>query len=626
VAISFSRPDPSSPAAVADANFPTSRRGFDQQEVRDFLRMVAAELARAQERERYLEQELRARRQQLAQPGLPAELDDETVARLLGEETTRIVQAARESATTIRTRAEETAERLVRDARDEAQRLREDAELEAVRRRKDADTDAEAELEMAKQQGREMVEEARAYRERALAELARRRDLARQQIDQLVHGRDRLLQAFERARLAASDVVSDLQPLGELDEYVNLSPTTGPVPVMVPASRLAAQSSIAVDALAERASSDPADPALDTAEPEPEPEPVATVAEDDETAEIESVAAAAEPTDTAAATDTAEAAAAEATDTAEATETTDAADVTDTAEPTDAGAPPSAAPAEPPAVGRNATVLRFPSTVEPPTDALVDEAEDDDITANDVDDLFARLRAQRDTTPAAPAPATGVVDGALFEQRDEALTPLITASARKLKRVLADEQNSALDRLRGKEAVATLDDLLPAEADHVARYADAIAADVLAAVQAGADSVTPDTSVGDAPLAAVRTAIRDDLVAPLRARLADRIGEAAGDNEAITRSARAVYREWKTKHIDDHLDDFLRLAFGHGLLAAMPPGASCRWVADPTVGPCSDCEDNTLQGLVPAGSPYPTGHVTAPAHAGCRCLITRADR
>ncbi|MEI7619761.1 MAG: DivIVA domain-containing protein, partial [Actinomycetota bacterium] len=60
MAISFSRPDPSSAASVSSAQFPTSRRGFDQAEVRDFLRMVAAELARLQERERFLERELRS--------------------------------------------------------------------------------------------------------------------------------------------------------------------------------------------------------------------------------------------------------------------------------------------------------------------------------------------------------------------------------------------------------------------------------------------------------------------------------------------------------------------------------------------------------------------------------------
>ncbi len=116
-------------------------------------------------------------------------------------------------------------------------RLREEAEVEASRRRSDAASDAEAELAMAKQQGREMVNEARAYRERVLSELARRRELAREQIEQLMHGRDRLMQAFERARVVAVDVVAELKPLGEPNEYVNLSPTTGPVPVMLPNTR-----------------------------------------------------------------------------------------------------------------------------------------------------------------------------------------------------------------------------------------------------------------------------------------------------------------------------------------------------------------------------------------------------
>ena len=214
------------------ASFATGRRGFDQSEVRDFLRMVAAELARLQERERYLDRELRTAQRGGPNPAIA--LDEEVVTRMLGEEAARILATAREAATQIKVRAEEAAARIVRDAADEGQRVREEAQVEAARRRQDAAADAESELEMAKQQGREMVNEARAYRERVLTELSRRRELARQQIEQLVHGRDRLVQAFERARLAAVDVMSELVPLGEPTEYVNLSPTTGPVPVMLP--------------------------------------------------------------------------------------------------------------------------------------------------------------------------------------------------------------------------------------------------------------------------------------------------------------------------------------------------------------------------------------------------------
>ena len=157
---------------------------------------------------------------------------------MLGEETLHVLQTARESASQIKIRAEEGAARILREATEDANRTREQAEIEASRKRTDAAADAEGEVSLAKQQGREMVNEARAYRERVLSELTRRRELARQQIEQLILGRDRLLQVFERARLVAVDVVAELTPLGEPEEYVDLSPTTGPVPMMVPARSL----------------------------------------------------------------------------------------------------------------------------------------------------------------------------------------------------------------------------------------------------------------------------------------------------------------------------------------------------------------------------------------------------
>ena len=116
-------------------------------------------------------------------------IDDETVDRLLGEETSRILQTARESAPQIKIqgRGGRGTASCARPPR-RPSGSREEAEIEATRRRTDAAADAEAEVAMAKQQGREMVEEARAYRERVLSELARRRELARQQIEQLIHG------------------------------------------------------------------------------------------------------------------------------------------------------------------------------------------------------------------------------------------------------------------------------------------------------------------------------------------------------------------------------------------------------------------------------------------------------
>ena len=161
------------------------------------------------------------------------------------------------------------------------------------------------------------------------------------------------------------------------------------------------------------------------------------------------------------------------------------------------------------------------------------------------------------------------------------------------------------------------------------RYFDALAGDLGAAAAAGAASLdaSGDTPapVDDAVLTPIRKALAADLVQPLRDRLTAGIDAVDGDNEDLTKKARAIYREWKTRRIDDELDDLLRNAYGRGAFAAIAEGQPVRWMFDPTVGACSDCEDNSLQGSVPAGTAFPTGHVCAPAHDGCRCLVLRAD-
>ncbi len=577
MAMSFARPDPSSPASVADAAFGTGRRGFDQGEVRDFLRMVAAELGRLQERERFLERELRSAQ---SNPDLTSvQMDEQSLTRLLGEETARVLTTARESAAEIRQKAEQSAAQLLSEAGDEAARIREEAEIEASRRRSDAAADAEAELSMAKQQGREMVNEARAYRERVLSELARRRELAREQIEQLLHGRDRLMQSFERARLVAVDVVAELQPLGEPDEYVNLSPTTGPVPVMVPNS--------------------------------PRPVESVDVADDAEVVEVAEVA-----------------------DDAEVTTESDAVDV---AEEID----------EEPVVEE----LLEESVDEAPVDeAPVDEAEPDVIRDDVVVDLFARLRADASLVAVAESDETEtdetesdasenvastgdeVEEATPFDQRDADLTPLIVASAKKLKRVLADEQNEVLDALRRREPVRSLSDLLPAPAEHLGRYRVVIVDDLLAAANAGASLVTPGRVArikkADAAKASeAGEAVLDEwLIVPLRERLERCVIDGDGDNAGITKRVRAVYREWKTQHIDEQLDDVIRASHGHGVFAAIESGVAVDWVADPAHAVCSDCDDNTLGGSVGAGAAFPTGHRFPPAHLGCRCILLPADR
>ena len=200
------------------------------------------------------------------------------------------------------------------------------------------------------------------------------------------------------------------------------------------------------------------------------------------------------------------------------------------------------------------------------------------------------------------------------------------ASARKLKRVLADEQNEALDGLRRGSAV------LPARDEHTARFAEAIDDELRAAAAAGAASVGTGRGAKlnkaqmTTAIGAGRDALAEWLVNPLRERLERQLADGAGDNEAIAKSIRSVYREWKTQHIDEQLDDVLRTTHGRAVLAALPDGAPVCWGVDVEHPACADGDDNALAGCVSAGTPFPTGHLFAPSHTGCRCLLVPADR
>jgi hypothetical protein len=104
------------------------------------------------------------------------------------------------------------------------------------------------------------------------------------------------------------------------------------------------------------------------------------------------------------------------------------------------------------------------------------------------------------------------------------------------------------------------------------------------------------------------------------------VADAAGDSGELTELIRGIYREWKTQRIDEHLDDVVRNAYGHGALAGVPAGTAVTWTVDPRATVCPDCDDNALAGEVTAGSPFPTDHLCAPAHPGCRCMLVRVSR
>ena len=653
MAISFSRPDPSSPAAVGSAAFPTGRRGFDQAEVRDFLKMVAAEMARLQERERFLEGELRA--MQTRGLSAPGRLDEETVTTLLGEEAARVLTAARDASTQIRDRAEESATRLVKDAAEDAARIRESAVIEAARIREDSAQDAESEIDMAKQQGRDMVNEAREYREKVLSELGRRRDAARSQIEQLLHGRDRLMNAFERARIASEDVIGGLTDAHDEPEFiVDLSPTTGPIPIVNPEHPSVKMFDREEEITEVEATVDVVDATagiifdheteLEIVDVLEAAEEIQVVVEAPVVIEMDRVDHPVHVVSDEVAVDVD----VEVSDSPQ----TNVVSLFGRGRRSPDMPEIEVAEVEVVEVEVAEVVEAEPSVIEVPKVEAAVVVETVRPKTAGVDDIFAKLRASSTADvatvvapiPVASAPVVEPVakkvvekkgkakpavvpaDPARFEERNEALSSVVVAAARKLKRVLADEQNTVLGHLRAKRSSLEIDAILGTIDEHAKRYGVAVAEETMTSASAGAKSVK---TAGGSSRRVTQKAISEHTAATIAAGLVAgfredtriAIGEAEGDREVLTSLMRDVYRKWKMEMIDTHVDDISCSAYSKGAFLALEPGSALSWMVDPVSHCCSECEDNSLAGMVTRGDNFPTGHSHPPAHAGCRCLV-----
>ena len=626
MAISFSRPDPSSPAAVGSAQFNVSRKGYDQGEVRDFLRMVSAELARLQEREKFLESEMRAMQTRgLSDPGV---LDEATVTALLGEETARVLTVAREAAQQMRDRAAETAERIVREASAEVARLREQAEIESSRRRSDAATDSESEIDLAKQQGREMVNEARAYREKLLNELAVRRELARQQIEELIRSRDRLKAAFERASLAASGVVGDLTDFDEAAEEFQQA-----VPVVIetkPISVIEPRNDSPTNVLPfdrEKFEDDATEPVNELVS---EPEILEPVVEAENIVPV----------------------------------------IQDSA-PTIADEQPAESDD-----GHRAKIVQMfgrtsrrlhPSTETPEVDQSVptvpeakpSEAKPPELIKkiepkkSSVDDLFAKLRQagaenvassvktvkdsshKTTETPkkAVEPPKPIEPDLKMFERRDSALIAVDEMLVKKLKRVLADEENAMLNYLQSKKAQVALEKVLPSFENQLQTFVEATSKELIEAAMSGAQSLSKSLKsdlrkkISNATVMQVLSKkLADDIVYPLRERIQKCVESSDGSASEMSSLIRSTYREWKMKQVDKIVGDISRLAYSRGAYLVLETGVKVCWMVDPNGPPCADAEDNSLAGEVNCGEKFPTGDEHPVIHAGCKCLVVPSSR
>jgi DivIVA domain-containing protein len=611
--------DSSSPAAVATATFSQVRKGYDSNEVRSFLQDVSAALTRAQTAEAEARARLDTALFELeslrAKPHVPAELDEATVSNLLGQEAARVLTTAREGAASLRARVEGEveaarveAEREIAkhraDGLEDAARQRTAAEEEATLIRKNAAEISERDMDAAKSQGREMVLEARAYRERVMTDLARRREAARQQIEVLRLQRARLRSSFSAAEAALSEIRTELaDDIPDPDPVEDLTSISGSFPVVATVTAPSATPSDAPSVGFAIGEITPTVP--DEAHPE----------ELDPASEVEAEAPHAVVADTTIDVDRNE------PDNAFAGEITE----------------------EDPASEVEAVVDEPDAVIHEPI-AVTEKVTSDDIFAriragrvSEVADLQEAPRSTRESGVATTAVATIRIEESLaaevLETRAAALMPLEASVSKRLKRVLQDEQSEALDQLRRRKTTPSADELLGTAAAYSARYQDAVRDDLQQAARAGATSISEMPAPELADIVAAEDVIGHalaevdrEMIQPLRSHLERSLQSAGDDADEAASQLRAVYREWKVQRIESLVGHLVLTAHGRGAFAALMPGTPVCWIVDEGARPCAEGDDNALAGAVPAGEEFPTGHRSVPAYAGCRCAIAPVSR
>ena len=170
------------PELVEEIDFAVVRRGYEPERVRRRLQEAAAEIRR-------LNTEVTELSERLAQfEASPPDDLEARVAEALGDETVKVLQAARRAAQ----------ERIAR------------AEAESAELVERAHTAAVAIVDESRDRGAEVVQEARNVRERILTDLARKRRTHRMEVEKLRTVRDHLLESLSICQQGLASWVEEL--------------------------------------------------------------------------------------------------------------------------------------------------------------------------------------------------------------------------------------------------------------------------------------------------------------------------------------------------------------------------------------------------------------------------------
>ncbi len=220
-----------------------------------------------------------------------------------------------------------------------------------------------------------------------------------------------------------------------------------------------------------------------------------------------------------------------------------------------------------------------------------------------------------------------------LERRNGMLNPLVIELSRRVKRVLQDEQNELMDRVRLAGPKPPVELLGPVDEQEY-RYRRAAVESIVKTASSGALFATgrrdisvslPDDLVGGLASAMISW-LRAHLVQRFEASGVDTAGNKSDAISIATGVVTSTYRECKASFLNQIVHDYSIAAFSRGILEGSGRQRTLQWVMDDGGESCPDCDDNVLAGPVRAWEEFPTGQAHPPAHSGCRCLVIPADR
>ncbi len=640
---------------IAQHRFSTSFRGYDTDEVRSFLKRVAAQQRTVQDKLTGLSAELEAARTVLpAAPVIDLTGDEGrshvegedglTEQRLAGEE---LLENARQEAALILARANDEAARIQLRARAESRGKTPDGARVAL------SGDAPEDTDTAKVQAKAMIAEARAVRERILTDLNKRRRTAHIQLEQLRAAREKLQETMREARRVIDASSRDLT---HADVEARLAAEAA-------GRRVAAEPLPTVDELEAELSGGrhfgATSRSISVEAEDESPVVEATVTEADEVVEVVEVAdEATHPLST------------------HPLSTLVSLGASDDIEPVVVIIDVVAVGSQLEGVGRpgehrSSAAEREPSVeaaddvVDNVVDVETTESVDVPVRTRKVDDLFAKLRAEREASSqrarevlATPAPtsrgtsalaeamvvteaaveettveesehysATPVQspdDEAVLGQRERSLELVRLRASKQMKRHLQDEHGAALASLRRARGRVTVENLVGREVDQRGACVTLLLPAIHEAAAAGQRLVSGrEDQVASLMVrcAEIAEGVAADLSSPVRDRLSDAIDDQTEDLATVLGQ---TYREWTTDRLSDRVREALTAGFSAGAFCATTPGVPVRWILDDGEQPCSDCDDNVLNGVQSSGEAFPTGELYPPVHPGCRCLVVPA--